>query len=410
MTATVDTPLRPRPKLSQAEFIALTGMLFASVAFSIDAMLPALPEITRELTPDAPNRAQLIIAAFVLGMGLGTFVTGPLSDSFGRKPVILGGAALYISGALIAWSGPSLEAVLLGRVLQGLGAAGPRVVALAIVRDLYEGRQMARIVSFAMMIFTLFPAVAPLIGSAIIAGFGWRAIFLAFFAFSLVSVGWLTLRQEETLPRPARRPFRIGALISATVEVVTHRVVFLSIVVQSFVFALLFATIATVQPVFDITYGRNADFPWIFATIALVSALPSLINAAIVVRFGMRRLIRGALLSQVIFAALAWALLSSEVLGPGAGFPVYVAWIVTIFGMVGFVIGNLNALAMQPMGHIAGTAASVMGAIATLAGGALGAGLGQAFDGTAAPQALGALVFSALALGIFRLVPDAEGR
>ena len=181
-------------RLSRTEFIALMGTIFATVAFSIDAMLPALPEIAAELSPQDANRAQLILTSFVLGMGLGTLVVGPLSDALGRKRVILMGAALYLIGAALAFVAPSLEMILLARVIQGLGASGPRVVSLAMIRDLYSGRAMAQIVSYAMLIFTIFPAVAPLIGAAIIAGFGWRSIFVAFLVF---------LRPVRRLARPA---------------------------------------------------------------------------------------------------------------------------------------------------------------------------------------------------------------
>jgi len=167
-------------QLGQTEFIAMIAMLFATIAFSIDSMLPALPTIAAELTPLAPNNAQLILTSFVLGMGFGTFVAGPLSDSYGRRRIIVAGAVLYCAGAIAAYFASSLETVLLARVVQGLGAAGPRVVSLALVRDLYKGRDMARVVSFAMMIFTLVPAVAPLAASGVIALYGWRSIFIAF--------------------------------------------------------------------------------------------------------------------------------------------------------------------------------------------------------------------------------------
>ena len=204
MIAQDQTPVLRR--LSMPEFIALIAMLFATIAFSIDAMLPALPEIAATLTPLDPNKAQLIVTSFVLGMGIGTLFAGPLSDSFGRRNVIVGGAVLYCAAAAIAMVAPSLETVLAARVLQGLGAAGPRVVSLALVRDLYKGREMARVVSFAMMIFTLVPAVAPLAASGIIAAWGWRAIFAAFILFAILAVVWMMLRQPETLPRAARRP------------------------------------------------------------------------------------------------------------------------------------------------------------------------------------------------------------
>ena len=177
-----------RPTLSKPEFIALTAMLFSTIALSIDAMLPALPEIAAELTPASPNLAQLIVTSFVLGMGVGTLFTGPLADAVGRRRVIMGGAVLYIVGALLAWRAGSLELLLAARFVQGLGAAGPRIAAMAIIRDLFEGREMAQLVSLMMMVFALVPALAPAMGAGIIAVAGWRAIFLAFCVFSVISV------------------------------------------------------------------------------------------------------------------------------------------------------------------------------------------------------------------------------
>ena len=397
-----------RERLGQFEFIALMGMLFASVAFSIDAMLPALPDIASELASSNPNSAQLIITSFVLGMGFGTLLAGPLSDRFGRRPVIFFGAILYISGAFLAWISSSFELMLLGRVLQGLGAAGPRVVALAIVRDIYEGRQMARIVSFAMLIFTLFPAVAPLIGSWIMAGFGWRAIFLGFVVFSLVSVGWLLIHQPETLPVSERRDLAIRPLATSIREVLAHPVVRLSIAVQATIFAMLYGAIASVQPVFDITFGMAESFPLWFGALALISAIPSLVNAAIVVRLGMRRLIYLALISQCVFSTLALGSMAVLPDGADAQFWTYFLWLITLFGMLGFTLGNLNALALQPMGHIAGTAASTMSAVSTLLGGAIGAPLGIAFDGTPIPLAAGTLALCVLSVFFMTRMPKGD--
>ena len=207
------TPASKSP--SKLEFTAMMGVLFATIAFSVDAMLPALPQIAAELSPDDINRAQLILTSFIFGMGIGIFIAGPISDALGRKPVIYLGAGFYALGAILAHYAPSLELVLAARVLQGIGAAGPRVVTLAMVRDLYQGRAMAQIVSYAMLVFTIFPAIAPLIGAAIIAGFGWRAIFVAFLVFILLSVSWLGLRQPETLPPERRQMPNLAALKSA---------------------------------------------------------------------------------------------------------------------------------------------------------------------------------------------------
>ncbi|MFN3972093.1 MAG: MFS transporter [Gemmobacter sp.] len=395
----------PTKPLGQTEFIALIAMLFATIAFSIDAMLPALPGIAVELTPANPNRAQLIITSFVLGMGIGTFFAGPLSDSFGRRGVIVSGAALYCAGAAIAWASPTLEGVLIARVVQGLGAAGPRVVSLAMVRDLYQGRQMARVVSFAMMVFTLVPAAAPLLGAAIMAQTGWRGIFPAFMLFSLASIAWMMLRQPETLPPERRQPLQAGRLWMALREVMTRRVIVMAIIVQSLCFGALFATLSSTQPIFDRTFGRGTEFPVWFAMIALVAGSASLLNASIVVRLGMRRLVTVTLAAQVV-ASMVMAAATGAGLWPEAlAFPAFVVWTTGVFFMAGMTLGNLNAISLEPVGHIAGMAASVVGAISTVAAVAIAVPLGLAFDGTAVPLAMGVAVLSAAGWAMMRAMP-----
>ncbi|THD74958.1 MFS transporter [Thalassobius vesicularis] len=374
--------------LSRVEFIALLAMLFATVAFSIDSMLPALPTIAQEISPDDINRAQLILTSFVLGMGVGTFFTGPLSDTFGRKPIILGGAALYITGAAAAYFAQGLELLLVARFLQGLGAAGPRIVGLAIVRDLYSGREMARIMSFVMMVFTLIPAVAPLIGSGIIALAGWRGIFLAFILFALFSASWLALRQPESLPIDKRRPLRLSTMWAAVREMFAHPTVRLSILAQTLCFSLLFMSITLIQPIFDITFGRAEGFPYWFAGMALVSGSASLLNAALVMRFGMRRLATTALGAQAVLSTLmtlAWLSGAFE----GAMFYVFLVWMTSVFFQTGLTLGNLNAITMEPMGHIAGMAASVSGAVATVFAAALAIPVGLSFTSTPLPLSIG---------------------
>lgn len=394
----------PPARLSKAEFIALMGMIFATVAFSIDAMLPALPEIAGALSPDAPNLAQLVLTSFVLGLGIGTFFTGPLSDSFGRKPVIIGGALLYVTGAALAYFAQSLELLLAARVIQGLGGAGPRVVSMAIIRDLYSGRQMAQIISFAMLIFTIFPAVAPMIGAAIMFGFGWRAIFVAFLVFSLISVSWLLIRQPETLPPAARRPLNLTAISAAIREAMSLRQMQFSILVQTLIFGALFATISSIQPIFDVSYDRSAHFHYWFALIALVSAPAAPINGKLVMRLGMRPLVRRGLWAQMGGSVVFVALFLSVPLG-AAEFWLFFAWACTVFMLAGFTIGNLNALALEPLGHIAGMAASLMGALATVGGALIGAAIGQLFNGTPLPLVLACACLSGTGALIMRRMP-----
>ncbi|MEL6801199.1 MAG: MFS transporter [Pseudomonadota bacterium] len=393
-------------RLSRPEFIALMAMLFATIAFSIDAMLPAMPEIAAELSPDAPNRAQLIITSFVLGMGIGTMFTGPLSDAFGRKPVIFAGAALYVLGAALAWAAQTLELVLIARVLQGLGAAGPRVVSLAIIRDLYEGRQMAQLMSFVMMIFTLIPAVAPAIGAGIIALAGWRSIFVAFVVFAVFTMTWLALRLSESLPVARRRPFEMSVLRGGIVEVCANRQVLLTMMVLSLTFGMLFTVLASTQPVFDVTFGRGDTFHWWFALIALLSGSGSILNAAIVLRLGMRRVVKITLLTQIVISGAMAAALLTNAVPEALYFPVYVMWTTGVFLMAGLTIGNLNALAMAPMGHMAGLTASIVGSVATMVAVMIAVPIGLAFDGTPRALVLGVLICAVIGFLITRKLGD----
>lgn len=389
-------PHLPRIALSQGEFVALMAMLSGTIAFSIDAMLPALPEIAAELSPDAPNRTQLIISMFMLGLGLGTLLTGSLSDALGRKPVMIGGAVVYCLGALMAWAAPSIEWLLAARVLQGLGAAGPRVVAMAMVRDLYSGPVMARIMSFVMLVFTLVPTIAPSLGAAIIWGFGWRQIFLSFLIFSAATGAWLWLRQPETLAPAARRKLSLGALASAAREMAANQTVRLSALVQALCFTMLLALLSSVQPMFDTTYGQGANFPLWFGAMALIASTASMLNARLVIRLGMRRIIRAILAVEVV---LSLGMVLAVLLGlpRGVEFALFFIWVTSVFFMAGMSIGNLNALAMEPLGHIAGKAASLLSAFATVIAVALAAPIGQSFDGTPLPIAAALCLLAALA-------------
>lgn len=390
--------------IGQAEFIAMIAMLFATIAFSIDSMLPALPVIAAELSPDDPNTAQLILTSFVLGMGLGTFVAGPLSDSFGRRRIIVLGAALYCIASAAAYFAPTLETVLLARVVQGLGAAAPRVVSLALVRDLYKGRDMARIVSFAMMIFTLVPAVAPLAASGVIAAFGWRSIFIAFVLFAALSSTWLLLRQPETLPPENRRPFRAAPLFAALKEVLSHRTIVTTIAVQTLIFGALFGTLSSTQQIFETSFDRGPSFPLWFAVVALCAGVASPVNAMLVGRLGMRLMITRTLIAQILISSSMVALILAGVLQGTIAFAAFVIWMIGVFAMAGLTLGNLNALALEPVGHIAGLAASVTGAISTVLSVMLGAPLGLAFNGTPLPLIIGVVAFSSLAYLLMRRI------
>lgn len=388
--------MRPTKPLSQLEFIALMAMLSGTIAFSIDAMLPALPEIAAELTPNAPNSAQLIITSFVLGMGVGTLFSGTLSDWLGRKPLMVGGAIVYCAGALMAWHAPSLELMLAARLVQGLGASGPRVVAMAMVRDLYAGPKMARIMSFVMIVFTLVPAMAPSLGAVIIWAFGWRQIFLAFLLFSAVSGAWLLLRQPETLREEHRQPVSITAIVSAAREMFGNQTVLLSMLVQTLTFGMLFGVLSSTQQMYDITYGYGDEFPLIFGGMALLASTASMLNARLVERLGMRRIIKSTLAVQIVLSSIMLALGLLH-LPNHVEFLIFLIWNTSLFFQAGLTMGNLNALAMEPMGHMAGKAASLMAAFATIGGVVIAVPIGLAYNGTPLPIAFAMLICSALA-------------
>ncbi len=392
-------------RISRLEFVALMAMLSAAVALSVDGMLPALTEIGQALSPDAPNRAQLVILVFVMGMGGATLFAGPLADAVGRRPVVLGGVALFVMGAALAYRAETLEALLIARLLQGIGAAGPRVGATAMIRDLYSGREMAQVISIVMIVFMAVPAAAPFVGALVMSVGGWRAVFILFAVFALTAMIWMLVRQPETLPPAARRPIRMRLIGGALAEMARHPVVRLAVLAQVFCYVVLFNTIALIQPVFAVVFDRGASFPAWFAGMAAVMAMASFVNARLVRRLGMRRMAIMAFGGQVFLSAgmlvVWWSGLSGTPL-----FMVYLIWQATLFFQNGLTVGNLNALAMEPMGHVAGLAAAVIGAISAVFGALLAIPFGQAFDGTLAPMILGALLASFGAWASLRAMPQ----
>ena len=385
---------------SQREFVSLMAMLFAGVALSIDAMLPALPAIAAELSPGAVNRAQLVVGLFFAGMGLGTLVAGPVSDAFGRKITLMICAAIFLVGAALSAAAPSLELLLTARFLQGIGAAGPRSVGMAMVRDLYKGRDMARIVSLVMTIFTLVPAVAPLVGQGVMLFGSWRLIFVAFIVFGLATHIWLGLRQPETLAPSHRRPLRVALLWQASREIFAHPTARLSILCQSLSLACLVAILSSQQGIFARHFDREASFPMWFGIIAILSMSGSLANARLVNRIGMRAMVKATYAGLVGLTALLLLLLVTGLMPAALEFPAHILWSVALFAMMGLTMGNLNAMAMEELGHIAGLAASLMTSAATVLSVILAIPVGLAFQGTQVPLLVGVLAFSGLGFGL----------
>ena len=381
-------------RISTPEFISLMAMLVATVAISIDAMLPALPDIAIQLTAKNPNQVQFILSAFIGGMALGTLVVGPLSDSFGRKNIIYVGAVIYISFSALCMFATDLETIVIARVFQGIGAAAPRVVSQALVRDLYSGREMARITSFIMIIFSIAPAVAPLLGAGLISLFDWRAIFVIFIIFALISTIWTKIRIREPLRPEMRVPFQIKIFRAAFLEIISIGIVRVSIITLIFSYATLFTCILLIQQVFDQFFGRANSFPEWFAVIAAFSASASFLNSMLVMKLGMRRLISAALRVQIALSAFMLLMFWTGAITGNLGFGFFVFWVFSLFFQAGLTFGNLTALAMEPLGHIAGTAASVISALATLGSVFLATIAGHFFDGTPVAMIISIALFA----------------
>lgn len=400
---------RPTRPLRFGEFVALMALMMSSVAFSIDAMLPALPTIGAELSPDAPQTGQLVITSFVLGMGIGTLVCGPISDAFGRKSVLLVGITIYIAGALAAMQAQSIEGLLAARFIQGLGAAAPRVVATAMVRDLYQGRAMARVTSLIMTLFVLVPALAPSVGAAIIWLADWRAIFLAFVGFGVLSGAWLTLRQPESLPPERRRPLSIRNIWAALVEITTTPAVMIYVVTLVFAFAPLFAWLSNLPMIFADVYDRAATFPLWFGLTALVAGSASVINSKLVMQLGMKRIATAAFLWQASVSIFFLGLLQVELPAPW-DFAFFFAFMCSAFFSIGLTFGNLNALALQPLGHMAGIGSAVVQSLSTVGSVMVAVPISLAYNGTPMPLITGMALCACTALALMlwarKLAPE----
>jgi len=381
---------------SRFEFVALAALLISLVAFSTDSMLPALGVIGDELGAGNDNRAQLIISAIFLGMGVGQTIYGPLSDRFGRKPLIQIGLALFLLGCAISFLATSFSMMLFGRVLQGLGAAGPRIVTVAMVRDRYEGAAMAEIMSLIMTLFILVPMVAPAIGQGLLLVGSWRLIFLALLVFALLGLVWITVRQPETLAIQDRRPLSFKTLLSGAIETFRNRLSAGYMVATGLLFGAFVGYLNSTAQIFQSQYGLGSLFPLYFGIVALSLGSASLLNARLVMRLGMRFLTHFAMIGVVtisfFFLPVVWTF---------SGHPplwALMLFLVSVFFCIGLLFGNLNALAMEPLGHIAGIAASMIGTVATLMSMILGGLIGLAYDGTVLPLILGFAVLSMLSL------------
>ena len=375
-------------------FIALMALLMSMVAFSIDSMIPALGVIARDLQLANSNDAQLIIAVFFLGMSPGILFFGPFSDSFGRKPAINLGLGIFALGSLLTITADSFQLLLLGRALQGFGSASCRIVVLAIIRDRYSGNTMARIMSLVMILFIMVPALAPAIGQGILFLFSWRAIFVLMLLLASIGGLWLTFGQAETLAPEHRLAFSRASIMRGTRETLSDKIAFGYSIVGGFTFAAFVSYLSTSQQILQEDYGLGAQFPLAFGFLALAIGLSSLANSVLVGKFSMTQICRYALAAIVVCTSLF--LIYCYALAAQPNFYLLMAYLTITFFGYGMLFGNLPALALQNLGHIAGIANSVIGALQTLVAVLIGAWLAYHYNGTVLPLVWGFLSMSAL--------------
>lgn len=401
MDATANTAPPRLLGMGKVEFIAMMAMLMALNALAIDIMLPGLQEIGASLGVESENHRQYVISAYLMGFAVAQLAYGPLADRFGRKAPMLAGLGIYIVAATLGAFAPTFEALLLFRFVHGIGSAATRVITVSIIRDVFGGRQMAEVMSLVMMVFMIVPIIAPGTGQVIMLFGEWHLIFVFMAAAAIVVSLWMKLRLPETLNPADRRPFTVRSIGEAFAIVLTNRVALCYTLASTFIFGALFGFINSAQQIYVGIYELGALFPVAFAAVAAFMSLASYLNSRLVGRFGMRRLSHGALIGFMLVSAV-WFVLSLFGTIPFPLFLLLFALAMFQFGLIG---SNFNALAMEPLGHVAGTASAVLGFMGTAGGGLIGALLGQAFDGTTTP--LGAGFFGvALAGLVFVLIAE----
>ena len=394
----VSTHRKVSPSL--AEFVIIVSLMMSLTALSIDAMLPALPQIGSDLNVQNANDRQLIISLIFLGLAVGQLFFGPLSDKTGRKPAIYGGYALFIVGSLISLFAINFPMILFGRLLQGAGVAAPRAVTLALVRDRYEGRAMAQVMSFVMTVFILVPMIAPSLGQAILLSFGWRIIFGSFVLMAIITLLWFGLRMPETLSPENRAPFSLQRIKMATQEVLKIRTALGYTVSAGLISGAFLGYLSSSQQIFQEQYALGEYFPIYFGVISLSIGLASFLNARFVMRFGMRLLVRWSLLFILGLSIAAFGISFFT-----AGQPplwILLAYLMAAFFCVGILFGNQNSLAMQPLGHLAGIGAAVVGSLSTLISMPIGTLIGRSYNGTILPLIGGLAILAGLSLIVVR--------
>lgn len=382
---------------SQFEFVAMMASLMSIVALAIDAILPALDIIGTSVGATNTSDYQLLITMIFLGLGMGSLLFGPLSDSLGRKPIVYIGFGLFIIASFICIYADTLPTMIFGRILQGIALSAPRTISIAIVRDSYSGDYMARIMSFITVVFLLIPIIAPALGKLILDHYNWRAIFYVQLFFSVIVSIWFWIRQPETLHKPNRIRFSSSIFIDGTKELVKYKTTIGYTIISGFITGSFMVYLSASQQIFQMQYGLADEFPYIFAGLAISVGLATFLNGILVLKYGMRRLVNIALLA---FFGISLLYVIMYLNSPNPSIYILLSFFGMQFFAIGFLFGNLRSLAMEPVGHIAGVAAAITGFISTMMAVPISAVIGNYVEGTALPLFVGFSVFGVLSIFI----------
>ena len=389
----------PKADIGLFEFVTLMALMTSLVALSIDAVLPALSQIGADLKITDPRQSHLIVSLFFIGMAFGQLYYGPLSDSKGRRYAIISGLIIFAIGSLVCMNAESLEVMLIGRVVQAFGVSGPRIATLAVIRDKYEGEAMARVMSFIMMVFILVPMLAPIFGQTIMFWFSWQHIFSSFLIYGLLIGLWFFVRQPETLPKEKRLAFSWPQLWTSSKFILTHKLVMFYTISSGTIFGAFLAYISSSQTLFQHIYDTGELFPMYFAMLAFSIGLASFINGTLVMRLGMRKLCTWAMLGWMFFSAVLSVLcLVSDGVPPLWQF---VSVLFCAFFCIGILFGNINAMAMQPLGEIAGLGAAIIGSLSSIISVLSAVFIGSFIDASITPVALGFLGFGSVSFILY---------
>ena len=380
---------------SEFEFIVIMAALMSLVSLAIDALLPAMSNIGATIgITDATNN-QLLITMIFLGLGFGQLISGPLSDSYGRKPVIYIGFIVFAFASLICVFSKNLEMMIVGRILQGIGLSAPRTISIAMIRDRFSGNYMAKVMSFVVAIFILVPVVAPALGKILLDLYGWQSIFYSQLLLGLIVMLWLWKRQPETLKPENNRPFKFKLLVKGLKEFLKHKNAVIFTFFSGFITGSFLVYLSASQLIFEQQYGLKEEFPFIFAGLALGIGVATFLNGTFVVRLGMFKLVS---IFTVLFTLIPLVYIYLYAGETNPSIYVLVTFFMLQFFAIAFLFGNTRALAMEPIGHIAGIGSAINGFVSTIMSVPIATYIGSFINTTALPLFIGFFVCGVMAL------------